>query len=553
MRTFYKLIPSFGLLWSIPAQAAPPAAEAAPAAPAPATTPSVEPAPSADPAVAPAPDGPAPDAAPTSATLADSAAAEPAGPEPVPTEADPAASEPSQADIAALVHAEFRRDTETRDAKTDARRLAERLELVLSDFVEINGYFRAGYARSGAGGPMAAFQAPGSAAKYRLGNEAENYGELILGKNFYVPGLFKLDQGVRANGSLKGAIARVQLRLSFMNPYSASGSAEATTVGLPEAWASIGNVFPGAPSVKFWAGNRFYRRHDIHVLDFFYWNVSGGGGGVEDIPVGPKARMALAWIGWGSTSGFGYVPQPDPDNQAGFSKQTFDLRLYDLPLLAGHAEFGLAYAHAMSGLDETGAQQPDGHGIAATAVHTIPGFISEDGVQKLSIQFGTGPARTFTSGFETVTLPTGIFINPEESDAFRLRITENFTANVHKHFSIGPVVVFQMTDDGTPDTTQLWLSAGVRPIVHFTRNVSVAFEGGVDWVKSDASGTEGTLTKLTVAPQVSISDRWASRPVIRAFVTGAFWSDDFVGQIGGLDYLTSSDGLSGGMQMEAWW
>jgi maltoporin len=460
------------------------------------------------------------------------------------------AAEP-KVDIAALVKEEFRRDTETRDAPTDGSHLADRLELILSDYVEVGGYFRAGYARSGAGGAMAPFQAPGAASKYRLGNEAENYGELILGKNFYMPGVFKLEEGVRPDGSLKGAVARVQVRLSFLNPYSASGSADATQVGLPEAWAAIGNVFPKAPSLKVWAGNRFYRRHDIHVTDFIYWNVSGGGGGIEDIPVG-KARMALAWIGWGSTSGLSYLPQPDPENRAGFSKQTFDLRLYDLALLNGHAEVGLAYAHAMSGIDETGTQGPEGHGFAAAAVHTIPGFISEDGVQKLSVQFGTGPARTFTAGFETVTLPTGTFINPEENDAFRFRVTENFTANLHRNFSIGPVIVFQMSDDGTPDTNQLWLSAGVRPIVHLTRHLSVAFEGGVDWTKSASAG-EGTLAKLTVAPQVSISDRWASRPVIRAFMTGAFWSDGFMGQVGGLDYATSTDGLSGGMQMEAWW
>jgi maltoporin len=97
------------------------------------------------------------------------------------------------------------------------------------------------------------------------------------------------------------------------------------------------------------------------------------------------------------------------------------------------------------------------------------------------------------------------------------------------------------------------VSGGVRPIFHFTRSVNLALEGGVDWVKDEALGSEGFLGKLTLAPQISISDRWNSRPVIRAFVTGAFWSDDLVGRVGGADYATSNDGLSAGMQMEAWW
>ena len=41
------------------------------------------------------------------------------------------------------------------------------------------------------------FQAPGAFSKYRLGNEAETYGELTFGKNFYVPDLFKLDAAER--------------------------------------------------------------------------------------------------------------------------------------------------------------------------------------------------------------------------------------------------------------------------------------------------------------------------------------------------------------------
>ncbi|HEY3495761.1 MAG TPA: carbohydrate porin, partial [Polyangiaceae bacterium] len=102
-------------------------------------------------------------------------------------------------------------------------------------------------------------------------------------------------------------------------------------------------------------------------------------------------------------------------------------------------------------------------------------------------------------------------------------------------------------------TDQFWVSAGARPIVHFTRNVNLALEGGLDWVKDEALATEGTLAKVTVAPQVSIGNRWASRPVIRAFVTGAFWSDDFVGRVGGPDYVDDKKGLNAGMQMEAWW
>lgn len=449
------------------------------------------------------------------------------------------------------VNAEFRVNTETRDQPSGGI-WAERVEQVLSDFVDFGGYFRAGYGRSSEGGAMSAFQAPGAATKYRLGNEAENYGELILSKNFYLPGMFHLGEGLRPDGSLDGPIARVQLRMSFLNPYSTYSAAEATSVGLPEAWASIGNVVPFAPSLKVWAGNRFYRRHDVHIVDFFYWNMSGGGGGIEDVPLGP-ARMALAWIGWGSTSGLSYVPAPDPENKAGFSKSNVDFRIYNLPILAGEAELGVTYASAKSGVDGDGRQGPESQGVAVTLIHTIPHFLSDDGIQKFSVQYGTGPAKTFTAGFETEQLPEGTFIRPDEADSMRLRITESFGANIGEHFSLGPVLIFQYTTTGAPNQAQTWFSAGLRPIYHFTQHISLAAEGGVDWVGDEAQGDSGVLGKVTVCPQVSINNRWGSRPVVRAFVTGAFWTDSFRGRVGGPDYANRTDGVNAGMQMEAWW
>ena len=48
---------------------------------------------------------------------------------------------------------------------------------------EFHGYFRSGYGLNSKGGQQAAFQAPGAGAKFRLGNEAETYGEFIFVNN----------------------------------------------------------------------------------------------------------------------------------------------------------------------------------------------------------------------------------------------------------------------------------------------------------------------------------------------------------------------------------
>jgi maltoporin len=264
---------------------------------------------------------------------------------------------------------------------------------------------------------------------------------------------------------------------------------------------------------------------------------------MEDLQL-PFGKLALAWIGAASQSGFSDVPNPDANNQAGFSKANWDLRLYDVPLPLGTGEFGVVYARADSGLDAAGNSAPNSDGVAFTFLHTSAPFISKDGVNKFSVQFGTGAAKTFTSGFETVTLTNGVFILPDATDSWRFRVTESFTANVGDHFSIGPAFVYQYTDDGNGDQVQ-WVSSGLRPVWHFNKYLSLAVEGGVDWVKDTASDT--------IAPQVSLGGRFMSRPVIRAFATYAHWSDDFIGQVGGNDYLNQNDGWTYGVQMEVWW
>lgn len=456
-------------------------------------------------------------------------------------------------DTRRLVSKEFRGDTESREQAllTQDHPFAGRVEQVLEDFVEVHGYVRAGYGRNSQGGPQVGFKAPGAGAKYRLGNEAENYAEITFAKQWYDEGAFSLDPDGRPS-TPPGPIAHFQATLAVFNPFEDQLSADGSSFSLPETWASISNVIDSQPTMKFWAGSRFYRRHDIHISDFFFYNMSGGGGGVEDIQL-PWGKFNLAWIGWGSKSGISSVPEPDPENEAGFSKQSWDLRLHDVPVPFGRGEFGLAYARSGSGLDSDGNVAPAASGVAFNFIHTRNNVFSSDGVNKFSLQYGTGPALTFSSGFETFTFDGASYIRPDDTDAWRFRITENFTANLSDSFSIGPAFVYEVTDFGESQSKRYWASAGVRPILHFNEYLSFAFEGGVDWVKDDEAGTDGHLAKVTFAPQVSLGDRFMSRPVLRTFVTYSWWSTDFIGQVGGIDYADEDDGLTAGVQMEVWW
>ena len=342
-------------------------------------------------------------------------------------------------------------------------------------------------------------------------------------------------------------------RMSFVNPYDDYGSSADTDFGAPELWGSIANVVPGMPEARIWAGERFYRRHDIHINDFYFWDMSGGGAGVEEIPAGP-GKLAFAWIGDGSESAiYSRAITPDPLNVAGFSKTNFDIRYYDWPFLGGLGEVGLVVSTTNSGVDSTGRRADDSTGAALSLVRTDEGFLDSRSLHKTSVQLGSGPAKTFSSSFETFSNAAGTYIRPDPRDSWRFRFTDQLVVQPHERLSLGSALVYQFTDFGDGVSGQHWLSGGLRPVWHFNDVFSIALEGGVDWASDIPGGDGGTLGKITLAPQVSLGDGFFSSPVLRGCVTNAAWDDDLRGAVGGPDYATETSGFTWGVQMESWW
>ena len=113
--------------------------------------------------------------------------------------------------------------------------------------------------------------------------------------------------------------------------------------------------------------------------------------------------------------------------------------------------------------------------------------------------------------------------------------------------------IYEDTEYGGANSRERWASVGARPVYFFNDRFSVALEAGIDWTKSDPLGADGHLWKITIAPQISRGDKFFSRPVLRAFLTYAAWSEDFKGRVGGTAYENATDGWSYGLQAEAWW
>ncbi len=74
----------------------------------------------------------------------------------------------------------------TYDLLQESESRIEKLQEAAGAF-EFHGYLRSGYGFNSDGGQQVAFQAPGADAKYRLGNEAETYGEFIFVNNWLNP------------------------------------------------------------------------------------------------------------------------------------------------------------------------------------------------------------------------------------------------------------------------------------------------------------------------------------------------------------------------------
>ena len=419
---------------------------------------------------------------------------------------------------------DFLREADTRIGK---------LEKAAGSF-EFHGYFRSGYALNSEGGQQVAFQAPGAGAKYRLGNEAETYGEFIFVNNWLNPdqsssdAWFKTEVMIEANTSNSASYANFP---SSANTPNGSGD---DVFRLREAFVQGGNVLEFQPHAKFWAGERYYRREHIDINDFYPLDMSGYGGGVEDFDV-KIGSMSLAFI-----SG----ARPDIVTQNGnLAKSNIDLRIYNVKGPFGLWAGWFDYATSKGGKTSTGTVIPTSDGYAIGLRHQRLEW--HGGYHAFYVGYGTGAASNFSASLDNPT--------PYLNSSARFLVGEQVLVQPNDKFAIMPIFVYQKNKDGNPQHpwTQ-WESIGARPEVFFTKHISLAFEAGADHTSSPGQ-YEGWLRKFTIAPQIGAGRKFFSRPVLRAYMTYASWSDGFRGLVGGVPYQNRTSGLTYGVQTENWW
>ena len=409
---------------------------------------------------------------------------------------------------------------------------------------EFHGYLRSGYGLNSEGGQQVAFQAPGAEAKYRLGNEAETYGEFIFVNNWLNPGEHPDEAWVKTEIMLEANTTDSTNYAAFpqtvVNGQITSGGND--QFRLREAFVRGGHFLGDTqPDAIFWAGERYYRRQHIEIDDFYPLDLSGYGGGFEDVRLG-NAKLALAFLAGA---------RPDITTQNGnYAKSNIDLRVYGVRGPWGLYGAWFDFAASKGGTTPGGTAIPTNNGEAF-------GFKFQrlewhGGYEEFGIQYGTGAASNFSSpGSGTVVEnPTG-FINNQA----QFLITEQLLLQPNDEFAIMPIFVYQRTKDGNPlHPWQQWVSFGARPVVFFNKYLSLAFEGGFDHTHSQIAPVyDGWLRKFTIAPQIGAGRKFFSRPVLRAFVTYGNWSDGLRGFVGGIPFQNRTDGFTYGVQAETWW
>jgi|SRR5215469_7352974 len=415
----------------------------------------------------------------------------------------------------------------TYDFLQEADRKIKKLQEQAATF-EFHGYFRSGYGVNSVGGQQVAFQAPGADAKYRLGNEAETYGELIFVNNWINPEHTSDRAWMKTELMVEGNTSNSANYANFSNGFGND------QFRFREAFVQMGNVLESQPDAKFWAGERYYRRQHLDINDFYPLDMSGYGGGVEDLNI-RIGKMALAFIG-GS--------RPDIITQNGnYSKTNFDLRFYGLkgPLGLWAAWFDVA--REKGGMSASG-MIPNSTGYAFGFRHQRLEW--HGGFNTFSVQYGTGAASNFSSSVDNPT--------PYLNNTARFLVTEQVLIQPNEKFAILPIFVYQRTRDGVPQHGwDQWLSFGARPEYFFTKHVSLAVEGGFDHTQSNSGGYNGWLRKITIAPQIGPGRKFFDRPVLRAFLTYGDWSDGLRGFVGGVPFANKTNGFTYGVQAEHWW
>ena len=391
------------------------------------------------------------------------------------------------------------------------------------EWTQFQGYLRAGVGSS-EGQKQACFQLAGAQSKYRLGNECDNYSELELDQK-----MFQFESGMQLSAVGMVSLASDLNRTPTFNDSDGSNG----RIRLPQSYVQLTDI-PGLDTARVWLGRIYYHRNDVNINDFFYWNPSGLGSGIDNISVGHDLKFS-----------YGFFREDTVDSKDLATRHDFQLSGFH-PNPDGELQFGLSYIPERAPLrGEDGVQENAHGGWSVTAQHTQINLLG--GKNKLALQYGVGPGTGLGS--------TGTLTNDTRYKS--LRVVEAFGWQATQNFGGQLVGVYQR--DIAPTGSQTWVSLGVRPEYAFTKHFKLQGDLGQDIVTPD-DGPTRNLTKASIALTLGVDRAFMARPELRLFYTYAHWNQAAQQAAAPGDTLSSTgafgdsrDGSTVGLQLEWWW
>jgi maltoporin len=410
--------------------------------------------------------------------------------------------------------------------------------------LDFHGYFRSGAGASSKDGGLECFKLAGASGNqnFRLGNECETYGEAQFDQNLF-------------EGKGDGVKFDYHVMFGYATPQNADFenlAAPGNHIALRQNYVDAKLPYLNGGDV--WVGKRYYQRHDIHINDFFYWNTSAPGAGVEKIGLGGTMNTSFAYLRSGGNNGYNSDPPSltnsfnDPNRSAA---TVLDWRLAGIPLGGlGTFEVGAAYA-------KEDTKQPNAkNGWALMSewtwnvlggINKLFGYYGKDSAARLPIDQGPNNFMTCFFGQTVGTCDQGWGI----SDHLVFQLSPEFSGGVaigHYDFK----------------NNFKWDFAGVRPVWHVNDYFKLQGELGYNKVKAASQSNSADLTKITIAPTIVAGRGFWGRPELRFYYSYNKWNDKArdgvfgpgLGVIAGGQagpFGASTNGATWGFQAEAWW
>jgi maltoporin len=425
----------------------------------------------------------------------------------------------------------------------------------------LTGYFRGSVGASNKKGRMTCFSlalAGALVSKYRLGNECEVWTEAHFTTVVYAG-----DHGVVASFHF---MPTVYIPTSYIG-YSPNGTTSSfnryttstgATVSFPNMYVDIKGI-PWLNGGTAWMGTRYYKRESVYISDFFYWNPSGVGGGIEDIKLWKDMKLSYAAFAVDGEPLSAGASNPALPARTDLGIRN-DLQLRGIkPYESGEFQVGFQYIADFSDHKDINGDPVALHGGWGVTLQHVQKVLG--GENKLALQYGRGGGTGFGTLARFYYPDFSLNQGPSES---RFRALDVITVEPTDWLGAQATVVYQHDDLGTQGGKQDWWSSGARVAWGFTKHAKLIGEAGYDHVQkhNGSAPLPLWLAKFTVAPAITVGKGFFARPELRLFYTWATWNQSAaVATVDSGTLYTYPDtngvytlsGSTFGMQAEAWW